>query len=393
MLPRMSRHPNAVGAIGSLLAAHLSKYSNQAVKLIVRRGSLYNDFVRQNRELTIERDGQQLHVSDIDAELIAPMREATDAQSGHPFISEKQLQEQRVRDSQRQSLGYIDSLFVTTKAPAVLPAIQQLLPRLTSQSTIVLLQNGGGVVDSLINNLFPDEKVRPNFVVGVNTHGCYVKTARRPVGARTTSAMHTVWAGVGSINFAVMPNVEAHGFLSEVGRGQPNPLLVSSNSTDRPSLNHLPLSTATRTLHSTVSSMLACQPLNFEWLGLPELLRLQRQKVAVNCVINPLTAIFDVQNGVLLDQDIDTMAQSICFEASRVFAEQERAELSQKLERGLPVQEEHGSFLLENGRYPPSHELSTGSLHARAMQVARTTDENVSSMLADIRNGARMTEM
>lgn len=326
----------------------------------------------------------------MDVELIAPVRTPTEGLVTHPFISDKVLHGHRLRDEQRQSLGGIDSLFVTTKGPAVLPALQQLLPRLSTDSTIVLLQNGGGIVDSLISNLFPDENLRPNFVVGVNTHGSYLKSVRRPVG--TTSAMHTVWAGVGSIPFGVVPNLRVQNLLKEAGRWDSNPITNSINR-KHPSLDYLPAASPTQSLRSTISSMLACQPLNFEWLSLPELLRVQQQKIAINCVINPLTAIFDVQNGVLVEQHIEHMAYQICYEVGRVFAEQARRELAKQMEMGHQIESEDDAILLEQGRFPPGHALSIEALHARAMQVARMTDANVSSTLADIRNGVPRTEM
>lgn len=380
-----------VGAIGSLLAAHLSKHTNEAVKVIVRTGALYNSLKKQDREFTIERDGQQLQANNIDAELISRNREITAAQAGHPFISEYMLDTHRAQDAQRQSLASIDSLFVATKAPAVLPAVQQILPRLSANSTIVLLQNGGGVVDSLIRNLFPDERRRPNFVIGVNTHGAYVKNVRYNNSDKVTSAMHTVWAGVGNIPFAVMPNLQVRKFLSEHDPYNANPLL-NLHATSQPTLDNLPSSETTQSLYRTISAMLACQPLNFEWLMLPQLLKIQQQKIAVNCVINPLTAIFDVQNGVLLEQNIESMAYTICYEASRVFGAQARKDLLAKHEKGAQGSEED-SYLLEQALFPVDHPLSTESLHARALQVARTTDANVSSTLADIRKGARQTEM
>lgn len=378
--------------MGSLLAAHLSKHSNQAVKLILRDGRAYNDLLRQNRAITIERDGQQLHATDIDIELIAPIRTPTEAQSGHPFLSDKTFQEHRSRDAQRQSFGSIDSLFVTTKAPGVLPAIQQLLPRLRSDSTIVLLQNGGGIIDSLVNNLFQDENLRPNFVVAVNTHGSYVKSVRMPEGSRITSAMHTVWAGVGSIPFGVMPNLQVQRLLKEAGLWDGN-AITNTISRKHPSLDQIPASIVTQTLRSTIASMLACKPLNFEWLSLPELLRIQQQKIAINCVINSLTAIFDVQNGVILDKEIEPVAYSICYEVGQVFAEHVRQQLAEQSGLGKRVEEEDDAYLLAHGRYPPGHALSSEALFARAIQVARITDSNVSSTLADIRNGIAITEM
>lgn len=378
--------------MGSLLAAHLSKFSNQAVKLILRDGRAYNDLLRQNREITIERDGQQLHATDIDIELIAPVRTPTKAQTGHPFLTERAFQEQGSRDAQRQALGSIDSLFVTTKAPGVLPAIQQLLPRLRSDSTIVFMQNGGGIVDSLVSNLFQDENLRPNFVMAVNTHGSYLKSVRNPEGSRIASAMHTVWAGVGSIPFGIMPNLQIKRLLEEGGTWIGNPL-TNTIARKHPSLEHLPVSDATRTLRSTIASMQACKPLNFEWLSLPELLRIQQQKIAINCVINSLSAIFDVQNGVLLDEEIEPVAYSICYEVSRVFAEVARHQLAAQSDLGKRPEEEDDLYLMEHERFPPGHALSTEALYARAIQVARITDSNVSSTLADVRNGIANTEM
>ncbi|KAK9896916.1 hypothetical protein P389DRAFT_51153 [Cystobasidium minutum MCA 4210] len=388
----MVLHVLGVGAIGSLLAAHLSKHTNEAVKVIVRSGGLYNALAKQNRELTIERDGQQLHTDTIETELIPPVREITEAQAGHPFISEYVIGTHRARDVQRQSLASIDSLFVATKAPAVLPAVQQISPRLSTNSTIVLLQNGGGVVDHLINNLFPDESRRPNFIVGVNTHGAYVRNVRQRTNeGKSSSAMHTVWAGVGSIPFAVMPNLQVQHALRSLDTTNANPLL-NPHSADTPSLDYLPLSEPTQSLRKTISAMLACQPLNFEWLALPELLHVQQQKIAVNCVINPLTAIFDVQNGVLLEQNIEVMAYTICQEVSRVFGVKARQDLLAKVESGAPESEDD-KYLIEHGLFPVDHPLSPESLHARALQVSRTTDSNVSSTLADIRNGNRSTEI
>ena len=52
----------------------------------------------------------------------------------------------------------IDTLFITTKAPQTLPALHALLPRLSSASTIVLCQNGMGVLEGLLDKYWPDDR-------------------------------------------------------------------------------------------------------------------------------------------------------------------------------------------------------------------------------------------
>lgn len=382
-----------VGAVGSLLAAHLRKHANDAVKVMTRTPDAYNTFIQGGNEITIERDGQQLCAEDIGCELVPRTRTITPAQFGHPFINAKTLAEQQDQDDGRQSQGNIDSLFVTTKAQSVLPAIHSIVPRMSARSTIVLLQNGGGLVDALIHDIFPEEHLRPNFIVGVNSHGVYKKSAGHIVDDTRHSNAHTVWAGLGSIPFAVMPNVHTQAAIAEnATHPSANPLLNMSSTTPHPTLSHLPVTNDTKGLYATLSAMLSCTPLKFEWLRLPELLRIQQQKIAVNCVINPLTAIFDVQNGVILEPNLIEMARSICYEVSNVFAAQARNDLLRNARSGEEMQDED-KYIVSQGAFPPAHVLSYESLHARAMQVARLTDANLSSMLADIRHGAPETEM
>ena len=94
-------------------------------------------------------------------------------------------------------------------------------------------------------------------------------------------------------------------------------------------------------------------------------------KLAVNCVINPITALLDVQNGALVGSD-DTrlLSAAIVSEASACFAAQ--------LGRTAP--------------WPESHPLSASALAAYAVTVAQRTAANTSSMLGDIRR-VGMTEM
>lgn len=63
----------------------------------------------------------------------------------------------------------ISSLIVATKAHHTLDAILPMASRLSSESTILLLQNGMGVAEELVNKVWPNEQP-PTIMVGVNRH-------------------------------------------------------------------------------------------------------------------------------------------------------------------------------------------------------------------------------
>lgn len=403
------QHVLGVGSIGSLLASQLSRSSQSPVRLIVRNRDFYRDIL--STEITIERDGLKTRTPPLPVELLPGPRLMTARQSTHPEISERRLEQERQKDAALQSLGAISSLFVTTKAQAVVPALQLLQPRLSRDSTIVLLQNGGGLVDAVIDRVFPDEDARPSFIVGINSHGAFVKD----YPGRDGRVLHTVWAGMGEIAFGVLPNqsarraLEAHaGSASSSTASNGNPLVDLSLASVTPSLSHLPYAAATSSLHATVSSLLACTALNPSWLPYPKLLEAQLQKVAINCVINPLTTILRTKNGRLAqDASLERLAYGICDEASRVFAQRylRHTSVPATADGGGPgsssadrqseleaLRSEH-ACVAERGEFPPGHPLNAHILLDRAMQVANKTAQNISSMLQDLYSRRSVTEM
>jgi len=95
-----------------------------------------------------------------------------------------------------------------------------------------------------------------------------------------------------------------------------------------------------------------------------DLLQQQLDKLAVNCIINPLTAIFDCTNGELLNQFSVTRIMRLLL-----------AEISLVI-RSLP---ELDGVPNKNLRYDPQR------LEAMVIVVATRTAKNVSSMLQDVR--------
>ncbi|KZT04218.1 uncharacterized protein LAESUDRAFT_715747 [Laetiporus sulphureus 93-53] len=95
----------------------------------------------------------------------------------------------------------IESLIVAVKAQSAIQGIMNLLPRISSNSTIVLLHNGMGVYENLIKAVFRNREQRPNVVVSVNNHGAFLKQEG-----------HVVHTGVGDIKLGIVPDPKGRDF-------------------------------------------------------------------------------------------------------------------------------------------------------------------------------------
>ena len=99
-----------------------------------------------------------------------------------------------------------------------------------------------------------------------------------------------------------------------------------------------------------------------------ELLQAQLEKLAVNAIINPITALVDTRNGgILYNFALNRTMRLLLAEISLVI-------------RSLP---ELKSIPNVNTRF------SSGKLEAMVIAVANKTSQNISSMLADVREGRR----
>jgi 2-dehydropantoate 2-reductase len=136
----MSIHILGTGAIGCHVATALKSQKNK-VNLLLRSQSHLNDFQSRQNSITFRRKGQMQVVPGFTASVM------TDASDKSP----------------------ITSLIVATKAHHTLKALAPMAPRLSSASTILLLQNGMGVAEELIGNLWPNS-LPPKILVGVNRH-------------------------------------------------------------------------------------------------------------------------------------------------------------------------------------------------------------------------------
>lgn len=223
----------------------------------------------------------------------------------------------------------IHNLIVAVKASATVSALEPIKHRLGRHSTICLFQNGMGQIDDLNERIFPDASSRPTYMFGIMRHGVYMR-----------SPTEAILAGAnGAASLGIVDNDE-----QKSRRSQADFLM---------------------------DILLRAPSLHCERLQWADLLQAQLFKLAANCVLNPLTAILDVRNGCIKDnQDLWPLQGRLLKEISAVF--QSLPEL-----QNLPIDRDL---------------FSVPSLKSVVSDTIDKTAQNSSSMREDMRKG-RHTEI
>jgi len=217
----------------------------------------------------------------------------------------------------------IENLILTTKSLRSKQAIESIKSRLSSQSTILFCQNGMGTIEE-VATLFPNHSSRPKFLSAVTKHGVY-----------STGPFKCVHAGLADITIGHV--------LSE-----------SEESSQQ--------------AQYLLDKIVEAQILNAVEAEPKELLYLQLEKLAINSVINPLSALFRLKNGELLeDGAIVKLTDALLDETSRVL-------------KALPEVTE------------AKERLGKEELREKVVDSMERTAANVSSMHQDVKAG-RETEI
>ncbi|GAN01754.1 2-dehydropantoate 2-reductase [Mucor ambiguus] len=136
----MSIHVLGTGAVGCHIASVL-KSNKLPVTLLLRSQSHLNDFRSRQNTIIYRSQGHTSKIAGFEASVVG---DTTDR-------------------------APIQSLIVATKGHHTLKALAPMASRLTAQSTILLLQNGMGVAEELMESLWPNS-TPPAIFVGVNRH-------------------------------------------------------------------------------------------------------------------------------------------------------------------------------------------------------------------------------
>ncbi|OAL35652.1 hypothetical protein AYO20_05033 [Fonsecaea nubica] len=353
-------HVLGLGSIGTLVAHSLRCLPNPPpITLMIHRQEQYEVFKRGGR--TISLINKQNETNDeqtgYDVDLFNGYGE--DGKARWDFIPDKrwdQPQTNPVEEGEMMESGelYIYTLIVAVKGPATVAALRSVKHRVNAKTTICFMQNGLGQIDELNREVFTDPQERPTYMLGIVSHGSYM--------SQPCTVVH---AGYGSIalgicrdadRFPLPPKTPVRHLweLSEEERKKHHP-------TDKELFATLSSRYLLRTL--TRSPVLACAA--FPYL---DLLQLQLEKLSSNCILNPLTALLDVPNGALLNNEELLPVQRLLL-----------AEISLVI-RGLPELE---------GIPNVQHRFSAKRLEQLFLGVTRRTAQNSSSMREDVRHGKK----
>ncbi|KAF2089965.1 2-dehydropantoate 2-reductase [Saccharata proteae CBS 121410] len=349
LAPQDSGHSK--GSIGKLVAHSLRNIPNAPpVTLVFHKASYMQQWLDSSQELTIVTDGFAEARGGYDAELAVPMRREhqrsiePDQDEVRPYHQPQAAPGQAPSNPYEASDAPITNLIVTTKAPSTVSAVSAVAHRLTRDSTILFLQNGMGTMEEVTAAIFPQESTRPNYMQGIITHG-----------VNSTSLFSASHAGSGTIQLGIFPRKAVS-------------VEMANETIAGPDVQHVMWPKSSRYLLRTLTRAPALCAVG---LAPVDLLIAQLEKLAVNCVVNPLTALLDVRNGGLLyNFNVTRVQRLLLSEISLVIR-------SLPEFRGLPNLAE---------RFSPER------LETLAVSVAATTGANVSSMLADVRRG-RQTEV
>ena len=402
-LPRMRFHVIGIGSIGSLLSYHLRRalLPQHRISLIVRRVNNHTEPPPNTpKRITIECNGLKASLDGFDVEYANPlmqdvynllrqkkqanmrrMQDLADAAAANPQDQPPGWIRRAVNSftvDDRPHPARIDSLFVATKATAVVRAIEECKDRIHSGTTIVLLQNGMGIYEAVVDRLFPNPESRPNFIIASTTHGAWKKT-------ETTVSHHVVHAGIGNLQFGIVEDARMHPRDFERSFWEPPappkdsttiapPAQLSLDDIESRAETDNPFSPSPyRTLRATIATLQSLSDLHTSWVPMAEMQIVLRQKLVINSCINPITAVLDCRNGELLtSRPAHALIRAVCKEAGHLYRK-----VTTEDDFKFGTRTTHGGL----------DRLSGARLEDEVHRVAKKTSANYSSMLVDMRQG------
>ncbi|KAF4439802.1 2-dehydropantoate 2-reductase [Fusarium austroafricanum] len=326
-----------VGNLGRLFASSLAQAPDRPpITLVVHRKELLERWI-ESEGIEILRQGKLEKNKDFDIEWW------TETEPDFGPVRE-------VAEGEK-----LKNLIILTKASAALPQGDRVRGYLDRNSTVLFAQNGMSKLWPPHGPLYTSHRYHsshePNFLACVTTHGV--------TSQGTFKSLHASQADV--VVGAVLPNSISVGKTAYL-----------------------------------IKQLLEAPYLDAKSVPRGELWILQLEKLVVNAVINPLTAILGCKNGALFAESDGVLARVI---------DQLLSEASQVLQ--LLVAHESSTEIIgeQEGRRPEEPDttidLSPKSLHKRfsypqlkdmIYRVGHNVRENTSSMLQDVRAG-RSTEI
>ena len=313
-----------VGNLGKYVAHSIMKQAPGSVTLLFHRPDLEEQWQSAGSQIQCVTDGVPDATSGFGVEVLPPSEPPT-ADQAHQKLDQTPIK----------------NLIVATKTYMTTSALERVKGRLGPESTVLFLQNGMGMFSHPLKWLFA--RLIPR--IGTMDEAS-AKIFRDP------STRPAYWAGICSAGvYSTYPFTIVH-----AGRG---PLLLGPVDA-RPSFHGQDL---TSTFNPMAQRLSQASVLEATVLSYDAIKESQLQKLVVNAVINPLTAIFRCKNGQLLDNPARLTLMGLLIE--------EIGPIVRALLHDAPDM------------------FSNQNLLEFVLTVARKTGANTSSMLQDVQAGRR----
>ncbi|CAG8746318.1 15158_t:CDS:1, partial [Gigaspora margarita] len=290
-------------SLGNLIAHYLRKH-NHKVTLILRTPAALNYFEKRKRTITViqnkEHSVEQTHGYDTEVLRRHNMNELTNQRYG---VCPPNLQIRR--------------LIITTRAYDVNQSFQKIFYRLSPTSTIVLLTNGMGIYEELMENFFTNnEKLRPNILMGISSHIC------RKI-KNTGNQFDILYSEVGEIDLGIMPRHDEQSIegnytkdiSSSIEKDESSPL-INKNPENENTMSPFIIMDS---LHTTIKTLIKIPELYIRHINVQSLQNRLLENLVINACINPITTIFSMRNRGLLDNPgADRVLYALCNESSQI---------------------------------------------------------------------------
>ncbi|KAF2012091.1 2-dehydropantoate 2-reductase-like protein [Aaosphaeria arxii CBS 175.79] len=317
----MHIHILGIGNVGKLIAHGLAKSAiPPTITLLFHRSNLLKEWEAHGSSLELVTQGVSDFSTGYRTETIAPADSVT--------------------LTRPQDQDIITNLIVATKTTKTVIAIQSIRHRLTRDSTIMLAQNGMGVIDELNASVFPDITSRPRYTGAVVMHGIYTK--------HTFASIH---AGPGTMTISSIPEVHSE----------------------------------TRTINDSthlLDTLSAAPILGTKVVPPHEFLSSQLEKLAINSSMSALSAILDCKYGDLFHSPTHTSRN----QKNWRIAQQTIQEISRVILTMLETYESNPDMRIDIARFSPT------ALERKVLGTAELVARSYSSMVEDVRAG-RETEI
>lgn len=327
------------------MAHSLARLPNRPpITLLLHDLKVYEDWKEHGRRIAIFRNGLAESSSGFD---INVLKDSIWHSLPDGETKLNKYRRKKPKNSDNWDDEQIDSLIVTVKASQAIMALKSVKHRLTPDSTVLFLQNGMGTIEEANELVFPDPETRPHYLAGITSHALY-----------RLKSYNIIHAGMGTTSIGFPnPKTLPQGTQTDIAGSDPESV---SAGHDEPATSRYLLDTLTR-----IPALTAVK------LNSSSLLQARFEKLAVNCVINPLTVLLDCYNGELLyNYYVSRTMRLLLIEISAVICAMPELQ-------GVPNVQ---------ARFAPER------LRTLVAGVASRTKSNKSSMLQDV-NSHKETEI